>query len=131
MRYLERKMTFCAAHRLLLDKGPCNSIHGHNFTVTARLTGKIDPPSGMIVPISDMKAALQTIHDLFDHTVILNMEDPLVPILHKFGKVRAVPGEPTTEFLAHWIKTELDARFPRQHVSVHVQETDKNAAGAE
>ena len=65
--YLTRREIFSACHRLhsnhLSDSenrniyGKCNSKngHGHNYIVEVTLKGRIDPQTGMVINISDLK----------------------------------------------------------------------------
>ncbi len=78
--YLSRRATFSASHRLHSDQlsdeenrdlfGKCNNPngHGHNYEIEATLRGEIDPQTGIVVNLTDLKAALQEcIVDLMDH----------------------------------------------------------------
>ncbi|XP_062816874.1 6-pyruvoyl tetrahydrobiopterin synthase [Anolis carolinensis] len=61
--------TFSASHRTacksLTDAenkklfGPCNQKHGHNYKVVVSIIGEIDPISGMVIDLMDLKAYLQ------------------------------------------------------------------------
>ncbi|TRY72184.1 hypothetical protein TCAL_00233 [Tigriopus californicus] len=67
MVYLTRRETFCASHRLhnpeLSDEenrdifGKCNHIHGHghNYVVEVTVSGSIDPRTGMVMNLVDLK----------------------------------------------------------------------------
>ncbi|KAF9364068.1 hypothetical protein BGX34_002617 [Mortierella sp. NVP85] len=70
--YVTRIEHFSAAHRLnsvhlspeenLALFGKCNhtSGHGHNYKVEVTVKGQIDPQSGMVINITDLKKTLQT-----------------------------------------------------------------------
>ncbi|MGH7965560.1 MAG: 6-carboxytetrahydropterin synthase [Candidatus Binatia bacterium] len=80
MASLTKTFSFSAAHRLhspaLSDEenravfGKCNNLHGHghNYELEVTVTGKIDPPTGMIM---DLGLLMQTVQDAvierFDH----------------------------------------------------------------
>ena len=65
--YLTRRETFSASHRLhshsLSDSenkkvyGKCNGVngHGHNYVVEVTMTGPIDPKTGMVMNLTDLK----------------------------------------------------------------------------
>ncbi|XP_019876328.1 6-pyruvoyl tetrahydrobiopterin synthase [Aethina tumida] len=65
--YMTRRMTFSACHRLhsiyLPDGinqelyGKCNhpNGHGHNYTVFVTLFGEVDPQTGMVMNMTDLK----------------------------------------------------------------------------
>ena len=78
--YLTRKETFSACHRLhskhlsdlenktVFDK--CNNPngHGHNYVVEVTMKGKINPRTGMVINISDLKKMMNTaIMEPLDH----------------------------------------------------------------
>jgi 6-pyruvoyltetrahydropterin/6-carboxytetrahydropterin synthase len=68
---LTRRIRFAAAHRYCLPElseaenwdrfGPCSYAHGHghDYLVEVTLAGRIDPASGMVVNITELKALLE------------------------------------------------------------------------
>ena len=51
--------------------GRCNNVngHGHNYKLEVSVSGPIDPLTGMIVNLADLKDIIKTsIIDIFDHT---------------------------------------------------------------
>lgn len=125
---LGRRYHFSASHRLhsakLSDEencriyGKCNNPygHGHNYTVEVRLSGKIDPATGMISNLADLDSFVkERVVEPFDHRS-LNEE---VPAFQK-----AVP---TTEILCIEIFRRLKS-FPHAKLeAVRVQETANNS----
>merc|ERR1712173_30336 len=78
--YLTRRETLSACHRLhsnqLSDEenrkifGKCNNPngHGHNYVVEVTMKGKINPRTGMVINISDLKKMMNTaIMEPLDH----------------------------------------------------------------
>jgi 6-pyruvoyltetrahydropterin/6-carboxytetrahydropterin synthase len=109
MVYLTRKCEFSASHYYhnpglspeenLRLFGKCNNPngHGHNYTLEVTLKGEIDPRTGYVVDLKDVKDALnREVMDVFDHR-FLNKEIP-----EFFDKI------PTTENLAISIWTRLE-----------------------
>ncbi len=101
MIYLTRKAEFSASHyyhnpdlspeenRRIFGK--CNNPHGHghNYTVEVTVAGEVDPVTGMVIDIKDLKQLLETeVLQTMDHR-LLNKE---VPVFQKLI--------PTTENLA-------------------------------
>ena len=103
---------FETAHRQFEDPSKCGKLHGHNWKAEVEITG--DPDKlGYIVDFKDVKNEIYH----FDHSVILNEDDPLVQILECAGqKVRAIGGNPTCELLA----IELANRVLNLSSSIHV-----------
>ena len=77
---VNRKAHFNAAHRLHNPKwsdeqnqaifGLCNNpnYHGHNYDLIVSVTGDIDPETGYVVDMKDLKAIIKThVEDAFDH----------------------------------------------------------------
>ncbi|GBB87896.1 hypothetical protein RclHR1_01440011 [Rhizophagus clarus] len=78
--YLSRIETFSAAHRLhspsLSDEeneklyGKCNNPngHGHNYKVEVIVKGEIDPLTGMVMNLEDLKECIKiTVMNVLDH----------------------------------------------------------------
>lgn len=74
---LSRRETFSASHRLynpdltpeqnleIYDK--CNNLHGHNYVVYVVLKGPIDPQTGMVYNMADLKRELEEVLGTLDH----------------------------------------------------------------
>lgn len=86
--YITRRMSFSAGHRLHNDAltpeennrlyGKCNNPngHGHNFTVEVTVAGEIDPRTGMVFNLRDLKKVMaEVIEKGLDHKN-LNLDVP-------------------------------------------------------
>ncbi|MBS1840183.1 MAG: 6-carboxytetrahydropterin synthase [Acidobacteria bacterium] len=125
---LGRRYHFSASHRLHNPQlsgeencriyGKCNNPHGHghNYAVEVRLSGKIDPATGMISNLADLDSFVnEKVIEPFDHRS-LNEEVPAFR--------NAVP---TTEILCIEIFRRLKS-FPYAKLeAVRVQETTNNS----
>jgi 6-pyruvoyltetrahydropterin/6-carboxytetrahydropterin synthase len=69
--------TFSAAHRLRNYQGPCEKLHGHNWLVRAKVQCKTLDVAGLGIDFRVLKAHLRTILNLFDHTDLNLVLDPL------------------------------------------------------
>ncbi|HEX2912861.1 MAG TPA: 6-pyruvoyl tetrahydrobiopterin synthase family protein [Chloroflexia bacterium] len=128
--YLTRRATFSAAHRLhsleLSDEenrqvfGKCNNPHGHghNYMLEVTVKGEIDPRTGMVMNLTDLKQAIEeAIIKPMDHRH-LNFDVPL------FSKVN-----PTAENMAVIFWQLLQAQLPPgMLVEVKLHETENNVA---
>jgi 6-pyruvoyltetrahydropterin/6-carboxytetrahydropterin synthase len=84
---LTKKFEFSASHRYWREDwskeknerifGNCTSPygHGHNYELHVTVIGHIDPHTGMIINLSDLKARVKEIVDAFDHK-FLNLDTP-------------------------------------------------------
>jgi 6-pyruvoyltetrahydropterin/6-carboxytetrahydropterin synthase len=81
-----RKAHFNAAHRLHVDSwsteknanffGKCNNplYHGHNYEIEVKVAGEMDPESGILIDLGELKQIIkEEVEDYFDHKN-LNLE---------------------------------------------------------
>ncbi len=73
MIYIERKERFSAAHQLYNPNwseeqnravfGKCanKNFHGHNYTLTVTVKGEINPDTGFVMNLVDLKNIIQTL----------------------------------------------------------------------
>ncbi|MBN1951280.1 MAG: 6-carboxytetrahydropterin synthase [Bacteroidales bacterium] len=123
-----RNEHFNAAHRLYnpewtSDKnelvfGLCNNpnFHGHNYNLTVKVRGEIDPETGYVIDLKVLKAVIkEQVLDRFDHKN-LNLDVP------EFAKLN-----PTAENIAvliwQLLRDKLDAGY---ELSVMLYETERN-----
>lgn len=76
MIYIQRREKFCAAHKLWNKKwdeetnmrifGKCANpnYHGHNFELLVTVKGEIDPETGFVMNLFDLKKILK--HEIID-----------------------------------------------------------------
>ena len=84
---LTKRLEFCSSHRYHNPQwddaknravfGPCNNVntHGHNYLLEVTLRGNIDPVTGMIINLYDLKRILNQVLEQFDHKN-LNLDTP-------------------------------------------------------
>lgn len=125
---LYRKAHFNAAHRLFLPQwsdeknaavfGKCSNphYHGHNYELEVGITGPIDPITGFVMDVAELKAIIKTeVEDAFDHKN-LNLEVP------EFAELI-----PTVENIAQVIWSKLRRRIDAQYdIIVKLYETPRN-----
>jgi 6-pyruvoyltetrahydropterin/6-carboxytetrahydropterin synthase len=123
-----RRLTFNAAHRvhnpeLSEDEnralfGKCNNPHwhGHNYVLEVSVEGEIDPRTGYVIDLSEVKrAAQEAIVDRVDHRN-LNVEVDFMRSIN-----------PTTENLVVAIWKVLEPRLrPRRLTRLRLQETENH-----
>ncbi|MDZ7264047.1 MAG: 6-carboxytetrahydropterin synthase QueD [candidate division KSB1 bacterium] len=90
---------FSAAHRLRNYEGPCENLHGHNWTVTARIGSEAVDALGMVYDFKQLKRQLHGIVDAFDHKFL----NEVAPFDHV---------NPTSENMAKFIFDSLKQRIP-------------------
>ena|SRR5690554_2927793 len=122
-----RRTTFNAAHRLHNEDwsneknkkifGKCNSpnYHGHNYVLETWVEGNIDPDTGFVINLSELKQIIkEEIEDEFDHKN-LNLDVPDFENLN-----------PTAENIAKVIYKKLIPRLKKYKLTVRLYETKNN-----
>lgn len=126
--YLTKTIKICASHRLhskeLTDEenqeifGKCNNPngHGHNYIFDVTVRGNIDPRTGFVINICDLKKYLEkVIVEPLDHKCL----DKDVPYFQN--------NVSTTENLAVFVWDELSNLLPIGLLhEVKIHETDSN-----
>ncbi len=130
-------------HRLYLQPGKCQQIHGHSMTVILSLNvtfnnnGYAVNNENRALEFGAIKKTFRDYLDgFYDHHLLLNEDDPwaqklrilvstvaegnTLPGLHK------VPGDPSTENIAKWIAQWCAEEF-RCVTFIEVEETNTNA----
>ena len=99
--HVAKSITFAYGHRLRNHDGPCKHAHGHNGRVEVECVGALDD-QGMVVDFKAIERVLGSwIKENWDHRMILQRDDPLVPVLEKAGEpVYLMEGSPTAEAIA-------------------------------
>ncbi len=104
---LNKRIEFAAAHRYIRTEwdeaknravfGRCYNApaHGHNYLLEVTVSGEIDPKTGMVVNLFDLKRLLLAVLEEFDHKN-LNLDMP-------YFRDRI----PTSENFAHVLWTKL------------------------
>ncbi|XP_071965177.1 uncharacterized protein [Antedon mediterranea] len=127
--YVRRIEKFSASHRLhsiyftheenKQVYGKCNNPngHGHNYTVEVILRGKVDPKTGMVININDLKNVMQkAIMEPLDHR---NLDVEV-----DFFKTRVSTSENVSIFI--WNQMLAHLPHPELLYEVKLHETDKN-----
>ena len=126
MVFITRRERFSSAHKLENKKlstkenndtfGSCYNMHGHNYELIVKLTGDIDPETGMLMDLSILKKIIKKeVEDVLDHKN-LNLDIPYFKDLI-----------PSTEILAIFIWNRLkDAIDIKCDLSIVLYETPRN-----
>ena len=97
---LTKRIEFSASHRYFNAEwdeernrrvfGPCSQEHGHNYLLEVTLGGQVDPVTGMIINLYDLKHIVTDVLEEFDHKH-LNFDMPyferLVPTTENLALV--------------------------------------------
>jgi 6-pyruvoyltetrahydropterin/6-carboxytetrahydropterin synthase len=126
------------SHRQWRHSGPCRFVHGYSrsFTVWFRAT-QLDI-HGFVVDFSSLRALEARLAEQFDHTFLVNADDPLLPTwrqLHAQGALDLrvmtnVGMESSAELVWGWANELLHGRDGGRSCcwKVEARENEKNAA---
>lgn len=79
-----------AAHRQHNHDGHCALIHGHNWAFKITFGALELDENGFVIDFGKLKFVKDLLEDIFDHTLLLNEDDPHLPYLQ-----RAIGGKDT------------------------------------
>ncbi len=128
MMYVTRREHFSAAHRLYNPAwndekneavfGKCNNPagHGHNYYVEVTVAGEIDPDTGYVVDLKELKQVIiEHVIRKVDHRNLNTDVDFLAGMI------------PTAENIAYGIWKQLVDRIPQGRLyQIRLYETEKN-----
>ena len=135
MYYLTAEAAFDGAHFLSGYEGKCSNLHGHRWRVVLKIKAedlqKEGQQRGMVVDFSDVKNALKTETDYFDHSFIYE-KDTLKPATIAALKeenflMRVVDFRPTAENFSKYFYDKFTG-YGFKVAEVTVYETPNNCA---
>jgi 6-pyruvoyltetrahydropterin/6-carboxytetrahydropterin synthase len=146
-------LVFSAGHFITYDGDVCERLHGHNYRVTAEVSGPLDK-NHYVVDFIALRDTLKAIVDELDHHMLLPTQHPLIKVVADDVEVEAkfrdrrwvfprcdcillnIPNT-TSELLARYIagrlSDDLTARTGTrpQHLRIEVDECFGNVAVCE
>ena len=135
MYYLKTSAAFDSAHFLSGYNGKCANIHGHRWTIEVKIASdkltESGEKRGMMIDFSDLKSAVKSLADEYDHALIYekgSLKIATLAALNDEGfRLIEVPFRPTAECFAECFFHALtDKGLPV--FSVTVYETPDNCA---
>ncbi len=112
MRSLTR-LNIQYAHRFLGFDGEAQYLHGHSGLLTIEVEGSVDEKTGFVYPCNSIKAAAWDYLKNFDHALILQEQDPLLPpLLEVYEKQGIRNGAPSNRCLGLPIDMPLAKAYP-------------------
>ena len=98
----KRYDNFPFAHRQHNHDGHCALIHGHNWSFEFEFSaGRLDE-NGFVVDFGKLKWLKEWLATMFDHTLLLNSDDPMLDYLEEvLGEVRPDAASPSSFELAN------------------------------
>lgn len=114
---ITKKFCFEAAHLLDNYDGLCKNIHGHSYKLFVTVIGSPEininsPKLGMVLDFKILKNIVnENIIDKFDHSIILDKKNKLLPIITEYTKVCIIDIQPSVENLLIHFASILKEKF--------------------
>lgn len=107
------KLNIQYAHRFLNYEGEAQYLHGHTGLLTIEVDGDVDGRTGFVYPCNSIKRIAWDYLKNFDHALILQKEDPLLPELLKVYEAQGIRhGAETNTMVGEAFDTELAKAYP-------------------
>ena len=101
------------AHRFLNYEGEAQYLHGHTGTLTIEVHGAVDRRTGFVYPCNSIKRIAWDYLKNFDHALILQEEDPILPeILKVYIGQNIRNGHETNRMTGIKFDNELGKSYP-------------------
>lgn len=84
------KVNIQYAHRFLNYEGEAQYLHGHSGQLTIEVEGEVNERTGFVYPCNSIKKHAWDFLKNFDHALILQKEDPLLPELLKVYEAQGI-----------------------------------------
>ncbi len=107
------KLNLQYAHRFLGYEGEAQYLHGHTGLLTIEVEGEVNAKNGFVYPCNSIKRIAWDYLKSFDHALILQKEDPLLPgVLAAYEEQGIRNGAPTNTMLGLPFDNELAKTYP-------------------
>lgn len=107
------KLNIQYAHRFLGYEGEAEYLHGHSGFLTIEVEGDVDKRTGFVYPCNGIKSIAWDYLKNFDHALIMQENDPLLPkILEVYEKQGIKEGTKTNTNMGLPIENELAKTYP-------------------
>lgn len=107
------KLNIQYSHRFLNFEGEAQYLHGHTGHLTIEVEGEVDKRTGFVWPCNSIKKTAWDYLQNFDHALILQDEDPILPhILEVYEKQGIKNGAPTNKMIGLSVDNDLAKAYP-------------------
>lgn len=107
------KLNIQYAHRFLNYEGEAQYLHGHTGLLTIEVEGEVDKRTGFAYPCNSIKRIAWDYLKNFDHVLIMQREDPILPEILKVYEGQGIRnGADTNTNVGPAFETELAKAYP-------------------
>jgi len=129
------KSQFEYGHRLTKHRDKCRHIHGHNGVIVVQIESSSLNKDDVVIDFGEVKKFLREWIDIhWDHAFLMNTDDPLGEVLHRFDPTLRIfyfqQSDPTAEKIAEYLYRVLKQQLPDDlHIrAITVYETERSSA---
>jgi len=113
MHIITRKIEIDAGHRIAEHDSKCRNLHGHRYVIEATISGDLiqtGSEAGMVKDFGYLKSVMMAeIDDVFDHTLILSIDDPIITNIAPSGTSGAIRTKFDEDHYSYYEVQGLDA----------------------
>lgn len=107
------KLNVQYAHRFLGYEGEAQYLHGHTGLLNIEVEGNVDAKTGFVYPCNGIKKLAWDMLKNFDHGLILQREDPLLPrVLEAYVEQGIRDGAPSNTMVGEAFENDLAKAYP-------------------
>lgn len=107
------KLNIQYAHRFLNYEGEAQYLHGHTGLLTIEVEGPVHARTGFVYPCNSIKRIAWDYLKNFDHALILQREDPILPEILKVYENQGIRhGAETNTMVGEAFETDLAKAYP-------------------
>jgi 6-pyruvoyltetrahydropterin/6-carboxytetrahydropterin synthase len=133
---INRRLCFCAGHRVMGHENKCANLHGHNYVVTVTVAGKLDKV-GRVIDFGAVKAICgKWLEENWDHAFLFYANDADVKVIfmrHPEWRHFECSFNPTAENMATFLLERFGDYFKGTGLELRqvlVEETENCSAMA-
>ena len=87
------------AHRQHVHEGHCSLIHGHNWDFEVTFAADSLDSKGFVIDFGRLSPIKELFTELFDHTLVLNSDDPKLDYIEKSLTLNSKIGSPLAKIV--------------------------------
>lgn len=107
------KLNVQYAHRFLGYEGEAQYLHGHTGLLTIEVDGDVNEKTGFVYPCNSIKKLAWDMLKNFDHGLVLQREDPLLPrVLEAYVEQGIRDGAPSNTMVGDAFENDLAKAYP-------------------
>lgn len=137
MYSITKEFAFEYSHRLNMNyESACKNLHGHSARIIVQIWAPRLDENGMLIDFVKLREIQKMLDTLFDHSIILNGKDELVPVILEKGFKNFILYnniDPTSEVMSRIIWDKVahilnDFAVDWHEMEITFYETAKNCA---